>query len=227
MGHKVSPRALRLGINKYWSSRWFFSKNLPVFLEADLIIREIIKKMYPKSGIVEIVIERKSPDHCKVIIFSGKVGLVVGREGQLLKNLINKLEKELKKFFESKNMKSPSLDIDVIEVKKPFTSAEYLAEIAGTELEKGMSTRRVLKRLIERVRQHKEILGVKVRASGRLDGSTIKRKELIVWGKVPTSKLIADIDYAQKHVLTKYGIIGLKVWLYRGDKKENSADALA
>ncbi len=227
MGHKVPPPALRLGINRYWSSRWFFTKKAQVFLEADYLIRKTIKEMFPKAGIVEIIIERKSFDHCKVIIKTARPGLLIGKEGQLLKNLIKKLEKKVNPVFEKNKMVPPQIDIDILEVKKPFTSAAYLAEVAANEIEKGMSVRKVLKRVIERARQHKEILGVKVKASGRLDGSTIKRRETLHWGRVPLSKLIADIDYAERPVLTKYGIVGLKVWLYKGDKKEYSEDVTA
>lgn len=229
MGHKVPPKALRLGINQQWSSRWFFSKNLPVFLEADYLIREAIKKMFPKAGITDIIIERKSPDHCKVIINTGKAGLVVGRDGQLLKNLIKVLDKKLKNLFSQKNLQTPSLDIDVVEVKKPFSSAAYLAEMIASDIEKGLPVRKVIKKVIEKVSQNKEILGIKVRAAGRLNGSTIKRRETISWGKIPLSTLVADIDSVSRPVLTKYGIIGIKVWLYKGEKSKiaEENDALA
>lgn len=224
MGQKVPPNALRLGINRYWSSRWFFSKNAPLFLEADYWIRKIIREMFPKAGIVDIIIERKSFDHCKVIIHSARPGLLIGKEGQVLKQLINKIQKKVDPIFKRKNLTPPQLDIDVVEVKKPFISAAYVAETIGNELQKGFSTRAVLKRAVEKVKQHKEVLGVKVKAKGRLDGSTIKRRETISWGRVPLSKLIADIDYAYLPVLTKYGIIGVKVWIYKGDKKDYLED---
>jgi len=228
MGQKVPAYALRLGINKYWRSRWLFKKNLSLFLEADHLIRKIIREMFPKTGIVEIIIERKSFDHCKVIIHSARPGFLIGKEGQLLKNLMKKLEKKINPLFEKKNLTPPKIDIDVIEVKKPFVSAVYLAEVAANEIEKGFPTRRVLKRLIERARQNKEVLGVKAIAKGRVDGATIKRKETISWGRLPLSKLTADIDYAERPVLTKYGIVGLKVWLYKGDKeKHNFEDVTA
>ena len=227
MGHKVPPPALRIGINKYWSSRWLLGKKSQVFLEADYLIRKIIRESFPKSGISEIIIERKSQDHCKVIIKTARPGLLIGREGQLLKNLIQKIERKVNPLFLKKKLVPPKLEIDILEIKRPFMSAAYLAEVAANEIEKGITVRKVLKRLIERARQHKEILGVKVKAAGRLDGSTIKRRETLIWGRMPLSKLIADIDYAERPVLTKYGYVGLKVWLYRGDKKEYSEDVTA
>lgn len=224
MGHKVPPTALRIGINQAWRSRWFFSKNKQLFLEVDYLIRKIIKEAFPKAGIVDIIIERKGPDHCKIYIQTARPGLLIGREGQLLKNLIKKIEKNVNPLFERKKIAPPQIDLDILEIKKPFMSAAYLAEIAGNEIEKGIPVRRVLKRLIERARQHKEILGVKVKAAGRLDGSTIKRRETLIWGRMPLSKLTADIDYAERPVLTKYGYVGLKVWLYKGEKKESEEE---
>jgi small subunit ribosomal protein S3 len=220
MGQKIPPYALRLGINTYWQSRWITKRYFPLILEADYLIRKTIKEMFPKAGIVEIIIERKSLDHCKVSLYSARPGILIGKEGQFLKNLMKKLEKKINPLFIKNNLTPPKIDIDVIEVKKPMLSAAYLAELAANEIEKGMPTRRVLKRIAERARQQKEILGFKAVAKGRVDGATIKRTEKISWGRLPLSKFIADIDYAERPVLTKYGIVGLKVWLYKGEKEK-------
>lgn len=222
MGQKIPSTTLRLGINRYWSSRWFFSKNASLFLEADYRIRKIIREMFPKAGIVDIIIERKSQTQSKVKITTARPGLLIGKEGQILKQLIDKMKKNVDPIFIKNNLTPPHIDVDVIEIKKPYTSAAYLAEVIANDLQKGFSTRSVLKKAIERVKQHKEILGIKVKARGRLDGSTLKRRETISWGRVPLSKLTADIDYAYLPFLTKYGIIGVKVWLYKGDKKDYS-----
>jgi small subunit ribosomal protein S3 len=191
-----------------------------LILEADYLIRKTIKEVFPKAGIVEIIIERKSLDHCKVSLYSARPGILIGKEGQALKNLMEKLEKKINPLFSKNNLTLPKIDIDVIEVKKPFFSAAYLAEVAAQEIEKGMPTRRVLKRIAERAKQQKEILGFMAVAKGRVDGATIKRTEKISWGRLPKSKLIADIDYAERPVLTKSGIVGLKIWLYKGDKEK-------
>ena len=220
MGQKIPPYALRIGINTYWRSRWIFRKYFPLILEADYLIRKIINESFPKAGITEIIIERKSLDHCKITIYSARPGILVGKEGQLLKNLIKKIEKKVNPLFKKQNLVPPQIDINVVETKKPLLSAAYLAELAANEIEKGLPTRRVLKRIAEKARQQKEILGFKAVAKGRVDGATIKRKEQISWGRMPLSKFIADIDYAQRPVLTKYGIVGLKVWLYKGDKEK-------
>lgn len=224
MGQKIPPYALRLGINTYWRSRWFFKKYSTLFLEADYLIREIISKQFPKVGIVEIIIERKSLDHCKISIKTARPGLLIGKNGVSLQNLIKVLEKKLTPLFKKYNISPPSLDINVVEVKKPLLSAAYLAEMAANEIERGFSTRGVLKRIVEKAKQNKEILGVKIKASGRIDGTTIKRKETISWGRLPLSKLTAVIDYFEFPVLTKSGYVGLKIWLYKGDKVKYSED---
>lgn len=218
MGHKVPPYALRIGINRNWRSRWFFSKKVPVFLEADYLIRKTITEMHPRSGIIDIIIERKSLDQCRVEIFSSKPGVIIGKDGQNLKNLYKKIEKKLKPLFVKNNLPYPSLEINVVEIKKPYLYAAYLAEQAAIQIEKGGRVRTVLKNIVEKVKNIKEIRGIKIKASGRLDGATIHRHETVSWGEIPLSKLIADIDYASRTAFTKYGIIGIKVWLYRGDK---------
>ncbi|GIW67409.1 MAG: 30S ribosomal protein S3 [Candidatus Parcubacteria bacterium] len=224
MGQKIPPYVLRLGINNYWRSRWIFRKFFPLILEADYLIRKIINENFPKAGITNIIIERKSLDHCKITIYSARPGILVGKEGQFLKNLIKKIEKKVNSLFKKQNLIPPQIDIDVIETKKPLLSAAYLAELAANEIEKGIPTRRVLKKIADKARQQKEILGFKAIAKGRVDGATIKRKEQISWGRMPLSKFIADIDYAQRPVLTKYGIVGLKIWLYKGDKEKVDLD---
>lgn len=220
MGKKVSSIALRLGINEYWRSRWFFSKNFRVYLEADYIIRKIIEEELKKSGIIDIIIERKSPSHSKVIIKTARPGLLIGREGQRLKKIQNKIEEKLKKLFEKHKLEKPGLEIVVEEVRKPTLYASYLAQIAAIDIEKNKSVRGVIKKIIEKAKSNKEVLGVKVRISGRLGGANIHRTENITWGRMPLSKLKAKIDYAKETALCKYGKIGIKVWLYKGDKEE-------
>lgn len=218
MGHKVPPYALRIGINRNWRSRWFFSKKTAVFLEADYLIRKTIDELFPKAGIIDVIIERKSLDHCRVDVFSVKPGVIIGKDGQNLKKLYKKIEKVLKPLFQRHNLTYPTLEINVVEIKKPNLYAAYLAEQAALQIEKGGRVRTVLKNIVEKAKNTKEIQGIKIKASGRLDGATIHRHETVSWGKIPLSKLIADIDYASKIAFTKYGIIGIKVWLYRGDK---------
>lgn len=219
MGHKVPPYALRLGLNQNWRSRWFFSKFFKVFLEADYLIRKTAQEIFAKKGVSDLIIERKSFDHCKVIIKTAKPGLVVGKEGQKLNEFIDEVNKRTKSVFQKHDLMPPKIEVDVEEIKKPFASAKILAELAATEIEKGISARRVMKRVIERAKQHKEIKGIKVRLSGRLNSASIHRAEWLAWGRMPFATLRADIDYSAITAFCKYGTIGVKVWLYKGEKK--------
>jgi small subunit ribosomal protein S3 len=220
MGHKVSPYALRLGINEYWRSRWFFTRNYKVYLEADYIIRKTINEMFRKTGIIDVIIERKDPEHCKVIIKTARPGVLIGREGQRLRKLQEKVDKKLTELFEKNKLPKPATEFIIEEVKRPTAYASYLAQLAAIDIEKNKSVRAVMKKIIERAKQNKEILGVKIRVSGRLGGANIHRSEMITWGRMPLSRLKAKIDYAFEEALTKYGIIGIKMWLYKGDSEE-------
>ncbi|GIW66420.1 MAG: hypothetical protein KatS3mg095_0318 [Candidatus Parcubacteria bacterium] len=221
MGHKVSPYANRLGINEYWKSKWFFKKNFYVFLESDYIIRQVIKEKLGKSaGITDVIIERKDPDHCRVIIRTAKPGNIIGRDGKKLKLIQQEINKRLDILFKKNKLNQPALEIVVEEVKKPTLYASFLAQLIALDIEKNKPVRGVIKKIIERARQHKEIQGIKIRVSGRIGGASIHRSETISWGKLPLSTLKAKIDYAFVEALTKYGIIGIKVWLYKGASEE-------
>jgi len=219
MGHKVPPYALRIGINRNWRSRWFFSKYYPIFLQADYLIRKEIDNMFPRHGIIDVIIERKSLDQCRVEIYAAKPGVIVGKDGQNLKNLYKRLEKVLKPFFKNTKLSYPSLEINVVEVKKPYLYAQYLAEQIAIQIEKGVKTRTAMKNILNQIKEIKEIQGIKIKVSGRIDGADISREETLTYGKLPLSKLTADIDYGFKVIMTKYGTNGVKVWLYKGDKK--------
>lgn len=220
MGHKISPYANRLGLNEYWKSKWFFKRNFRVFLEADYLIRKTINEKFKKTGIIEVIIERKDQEHCRVIIKTARPGNLIGREGQKLKKLQEEINKKLEPLFKKNNLLPPALEIVVEEVKKPTLYASYLAQLGAIDIEKNKPIRGVIKKIIEKAKQHKEIQGIKVRVSGRLNGATIHRSETISWGKLPLSTFKSKIDYAFYEALTKYGIIGIKVWLYKGESKD-------
>ncbi|MEK7674154.1 MAG: 30S ribosomal protein S3 [Patescibacteria group bacterium] len=217
MGQKISPYTLRLGINEGWYSRWFFPKNSAVYLEADCSIRNIIAELFPKSGIGEVIIERKSPDTCRVIVKTAKPGFLIGREGQNLRKLQERLDKSLTKLFEKFKLTKPTTEFQIEEIKKPFTSARVLAQFAAAEIEKRISVRRVMKGIIEKGRQNKEIGGIKIRLSGRLNGAEIHRTEALSFGKLTLGTLKSKIDYAAEIAKCTYGIVGIKVWLYKGE----------
>jgi len=219
MGHKTNPIILRIGINQYWISRWFPSfKNLKNNLFIDFLIRKIINEKFKKAGIEKIEIERPSQEKLNIIIKTARPGLIIGSEGKKLKELKEIITKKLSEIYKEKQM--PVIGIEIIEIKKPYTSAAVLAELAAIEIEKRMPVRKVMKRLIQRALQHKEILGVKVKISGRLNGAEIARSEWLTdpKGKVPLSTFRAIIDYAENRAYCTYGVVGIKVWLYKGEK---------
>ncbi len=194
-------------------------------LEADYLIRKTIWTMFPKSGVVDIVIERKSLEHSKVIVKTSKPGVLIGREGQKLKQLQAEINKTLEPLFKRAKMSKPALDFDILEVRKQNLCAQILAQQAAFEIEKRQSVRRVMKRLIERARQQRENLGIRVQISGRLNGSEIHRTEVLSWGKMPLSTLRAKIEYATDRAKCTYGIVGIKVWLYQGEKIKNEENS--
>lgn len=219
MGQKVSPYTLRLGLNELWCSQWFFSKNLAVYLEADSLIRETISKLFPKSSIGEVKIERKSPDNCKVIVKTARPGFLIGREGQNLRRLQEALDKKSEALFKKHNLIKPATEFQIEEIKKPFTSARILAQYAATEIEKRIPVRRVMKSVLEKAGQNKENLGIKIIVSGRLNGAEIHRSESMSSGRLTLGTLKSKIDFAKEIAKCTYGIVGIKMWLYKGETK--------
>lgn len=218
MGHKTNPIGLRLGIIENWRSRWFDWKNIGFNLLVDYQIRSLIHQKFPRAGIEKIEIERPSPEKLNVSIITARPGVIIGAEGKKLKSLKESLYQLLKQLYQTKN--PPLLGIDIVEIKKPYASAAVLAELAAIEIEKRIPVRKVMKRLIQRAKQHKEILGVKVKISGRLNGAEIARSEWLTdpKGKIPLSTFRAIIDYAENRAYCTYGVVGIKVWLYKGEK---------
>ena len=213
MGRKINPIAYRLGINKPWRSRWLppgmdFGK----WLEEDEKIREIIMKKVGKAGIASIEIER-TPDKYRIFIKSCRPGFIIGRGG----GGIEELEKLLRKVITV----GVSLSLTVEELKRTEVSAQIMAQNIAWDLEKRMPYRRILKRYIDIAMQNRDVKGVKIQVAGRLGGTEISRREHLEKGKLPLTTLRADIDYGEATAFTKYGTIGVKVWVYKGDIFEN------
>ncbi|TRZ77789.1 30S ribosomal protein S3 [bacterium] len=208
MGQKVNPIAFRLGVNKDWTSKWFSSKDYAKFLEEDAKIRKFIMKELFKMAIEKVVIERFA-NKLVISIFSGRPGMIIGRGGAGAEELKDKI----KKLIDRKVV----IEINVMEVKEPQISAPLVAEGIAAQLEKRVAFRRVMKQSIESVTQNNKIKGIKITISGRLNGAEMSRKETQSQGKIPLHTLRADIDYSLKEAHTTYGIIGVKVWIYKGE----------
>ncbi|MFU0827039.1 MAG: 30S ribosomal protein S3 [Lachnoclostridium sp.] len=216
MGQKVNPHGLRVGVIKDWDSRWYAEADFADNLVEDYKIRTYLKKKLYSAGIAKIEIERAS-DRLKVIIFTAKPGVVIGKGGAE----IEKLKTDIQKFTSKKLM------VDIKEVKKPDLNAQLVAENIAAQLENRISFRRAMKSTMARTMKA-GAKGIKSAVSGRLGGADMARTEFYSEGTIPLQTLRADIDYGFAEADTTYGKLGVKVWIYQGEvlptkaKKEGS-----
>lgn len=205
MGQKVHPIGLRLGINKDWESTWFDEKNYAKKLHEDIIIRNYISSRLSRASIANIEISRTAKK-VVVTVHTARPGIVIGRGGSEVENL----KKELKKLM------AYDIQINVAEIKRPGLKAELVGQNVAQQLEKKVNYRRAIKKAIQST-MSMGAEGIRVCISGRLNGTDIARSETFREGRVPLHTLRADIDYALVEALTTYGIIGVKVWVYKGE----------
>ena len=206
MGQKVNPNGLRLGINKNWDARWYAKNSeVPFLLDEDLKIRNFVAKKYVNASVAKTVIER-TKGRVIVTIFTAKPGMVIGREGALKKEAADELKK----------LTGKEVFINVKEVRNPDLDATLVAENIARQLEARASFRRVQKLAIMRAKKA-GAKGCKTSISGRLAGAEIARSEGYSEGNVPLHTLRANIDYAHTNANTTYGILGVKVWIYKGE----------
>lgn len=205
MGQKVNPHGIRVGVIKDWDSRWYAEKDFADFLVEDYNIRTFLKKKLYSAGVSKIEIERAS-DRVKVIIYTAKPGVIIGKGGAD----IEKLKKELSKLTDKK------LVVDIKEIKRPDREAQLVAESIAQQLENRVSFRRAMKSTMGRSLKA-GALGIKTAVSGRLGGADIARTEFYSEGTIPLQTLRADIDYGFAEADTTYGKLGVKVWIYKGE----------
>jgi small subunit ribosomal protein S3 len=206
MGQKVSPFLLRIGYIKNWHSRWFAKpKDFARFIEEDYKVRQFIKNKFKHAAISRVVIERLA-ERVRIRIATARPGIIIGRHGADIESLRNDLNNMIKK----------EVIIDIEEIKEPMLDAQLVSENVALQLEKRIAFRRAIKRAIEQS-MNSGAKGVKVICSGRLGGAEMARQETFKQGKLPLSTLRADIDYGYTASLTTYGLIGIKVWIYKGD----------
>ncbi|WP_405319506.1 30S ribosomal protein S3 [Frisingicoccus sp.] len=205
MGQKVNPHGLRVGIIKDWNSRWYAEADFADNLVEDYEIRKYLKKRLYNSGVAKIEVERAS-DRLKVIIYTAKPGVVIGKGG----SEIEKVKKELQKFTDKK------LLIDIKEVKRPERDAQLVAENIAAQLENRISFRRAMKSAMQRT-MRSGCQGIKTSVSGRLGGADMARTEFYSEGTIPLQTLRADIDYGFAEADTTYGKVGVKTWIYHGE----------
>lgn len=205
MGQKVHPTGFRLGYIRSWDSKWFRENGYADWLLEDMRLREYIRQKLKSAGISRIDIERAA-DKCKVNIYTARPGIVIGKKGAG----IDQLKAELQKSTESE------VFLNIHEVRKPETDAQLVAESIAQQLERRVAFRRAMKKAIQSA-QKAGVKGVRVACSGRLGGAEMSRREWYREGRVPLHTLRADIDYGFAEALTTYGIIGCKVWLFKGE----------
>ena len=214
MGQKVNPIGMRLQVNRTWDSRWFAdTKDYGNLLLEDVAIREFIKDECKQAGVSRIIIERPHRK-CRVTIHTARPGVIIGKKGADIDALRRKLA----------NMTDSELHLNIVEVRKPELDAALVAENIAQQLERRVSFRRAMKRAVQNA-MRMGALGIRVNVSGRLGGAEIARTEWYREGRVPLHTLRADIDYALAEADTAYGIIGVKVWVFKGEIMEHDPSA--
>ncbi len=205
MGQKVNPIGLRVGINRTWDSRWFDNRGYADKLVQDLELRKYIQDRLKPAGISKVIIERAAKN-TRVTIYTARPGVIIGKKGAD----IEKLRKDLS------DRAGSEVSLNIVEIRKPELDAQLVAEGVCQQLERRVSFRRAMKRAVQNSLRFGS-LGIRINVSGRLGGADIARTEWYREGRVPLHTLRADIDYGFAEALTTYGIIGVKVWLYKGD----------
>jgi small subunit ribosomal protein S3 len=207
MGQKIHPTGFRLCVRKNWTSKWYASsENFADLLLKDIEVRAYLKKKLAIAGVSKIIIER-SAKNAKVTIYTARPGMVIGKKGEDIEALRLELRKR---------MGLATVDLAIEEVRKPELDAQLIADSIATQLEKRIMFRRAMKRAMQNA-MRLGAQGVKIMSGGRLNGIEIARSEWYREGRVPLHTLRADIDYGTAEAQTTYGIIGVKVWLYKGD----------
>ena len=206
VGQKVHPYGFRIGFNKTWKSRWFASKDYATLLHEDLALKKDLKKRFQHAGVAMIEIERAARN-LKINIHTSRPGIIIGRKGQE----VDKLKQEIQK------RTNREVFINIQEIQKPELDAQLVGESVAMQLEKRVAFRRAMRKAVESALRF-GARGIKVRVSGRLNGAEIARSEWYLHGQLPLQTLRADIDYGFAEANTTYGQIGVKVWLYKGER---------
>ena len=207
MGQKIHPIGFRLSVQKNWTSKWYSnSKNFSELLLKDIEVRDYLKKKLAGAGVSKIIIERPAKN-AKITIYTARPGVVIGKKGEDIEHLRNELKKR---------MGLPDVGLNIEEVRKPEIDAQLISESITQQLEKRIMFRRAMKRAMQNA-MRLGAQGIKIMSGGRLNGIEIARTEWYREGRVPLHTLRADIDYGFSEAKTTYGIIGVKVWVYKGD----------
>lgn len=214
MGQKIHPTGFRLAVTKNWSSKWFAnSHDFAAQLKQDIEVREFLKKRLAHASVGRVVIERPAKS-ARITIHSARPGVVIGKKGEDIEVLKKELQRRL----------GVPVHVNIEEVRKPEIDAQIIADGIASQLEKRVMFRRAMKRSMQNA-MRMGAQGIKIMSSGRLNGIDIARSEWYREGRVPLHTLRADVDYATSEAHTTYGVIGIKVWVYKGDIKPGQVQA--
>jgi small subunit ribosomal protein S3 len=214
MGNKTNPIGMRLQVNRTWDSRWYAdTKDYGNLLLEDLAIRDFIHEECKQAGVARVIIERPHKK-CRVTIHTARPGVIIGKKGADIETLRKKIAA----------MTASELHLNIVEVRKPELDARLVGESIAQQLERRVSFRRAMKRAVQNA-MRMGALGIRVNLAGRLGGAEIARTEWYREGRVPLHTLRADIDHAHVEALTAYGIIGIKVWIFKGEIMEHDPQA--
>jgi len=215
MGQKVHPTGIRIGIVKDWTSKWYAAtKNFPALISTDFAVREYLKKHLHEAAVSRIHIERAAR-RVNITIHTARPGVVIGKKGEDIEKLRGEVAKRLQ-------LPVADVRVNIAEIRKPEIEAQLIAEGIAQQIEKRVMYRRAMKRAVTTT-MRSGALGVKVRISGRLNGSEIARTEWVREGRIPLHTFRADIDYGFAEARTTYGVIGVKVWVFKGEVFDKSA----
>lgn len=227
MAHKVHPKGFRIKSMSDWHSRGFYGKTIPQFLEEDWSIRKFLEKRLKDAGLARVDIER-FPGRINIIVEALRPGFIIGRGGGGIEMLRNEIEKIISGVRKKKRLPSAGksltakgeIKIEVLELRNPWIRSGLVAQWVADQLERRMPFRRTMKQALEKVVVNKEVKGARIEISGRLDGNEIARREWLQSGQLPRQTLRADIDYELKEAFCSYGVTGIKVWIYKGERSD-------
>jgi len=215
MGKKVHPYVFRIGEVNPWKSRWFDDKKFKGTLEEDFIMRKFVTDKLKKMGLSHVDIERSARE-LKILIHTSRPGLIIGKGGAGIETLKREVERLYKRIKKDKAAKI-AVKLEIEEVQNPDINSQLVGQSIADQIEKRIPFRRALKQAIEKVMQNRNVKGVKIEISGRLDGSEMARTEKLGKGKIPLQTIRSNIDYAQVNAYCRYGVVGINVWIYKGD----------
>jgi small subunit ribosomal protein S3 len=216
MGQKIHPTGFRLAVTRNWSSRWYAnSKAFPEMLQGDIEVRDYLRKKLAHASVGRVIIERPAKN-ARVTIYSARPGVVIGKKGEDIESLKGELQRKM----------GVPVHVNIEEIRKPETDAQLIADSIAQQLEKRIMFRRAMKRAMQNA-MRLGAQGIKIMSAGRLNGAEIARTEWYREGRVPLHTLRADIDYGTSEAKTTYGIIGIKVWVFKGEMLSKSEQLLA